>query len=186
MKILGSIIARLGSERLPYKNLLPLGKEPLIGVGIRKLQESKIIDEIVVSTESELIAHVAHSYGVKVLRRPQILAESSTPSIPVFQHLVERFPCEVHVNFNLCFPLCRAGVIERAVDLALEKGEALSVPFAVWAQTWQCLQGYGDPFDITAYQFVDNRAGHIDVHTATDLVEVHRLNNGKSKVWFEE
>ena len=133
-----------------------------------------------------MIAYVAHSYGVKTVRRPQRLAESSTPSIPVFKHLVERFPCTVHVNFNLCFPLCRPEVIDRAVDLALEKGESLSVPYAVWAQTKQCLEDYGDPFDITAYRFIDERAGQIDVHTATDLLLVHQLKNGKSQVWYEE
>ncbi len=186
MKVLGSIIARLGSERLPYKNLLPFNGEPLIGLGIRKLQQSEKIDEIVVSTESELIAYVASSYGVKVLRRPPELAVSTTPSVPVFQHLIERFPCQVHVNFNLCFPLCQPEVIDRAVEVALDKGESLSVPFAVWAQTSECLLGYGDPFDITAYRFIDDRAGQVDVHTEDDLLEVHRLQNGNSKIWTEE
>ena len=185
MKVLGSIIARLGSERLSYKNLLPFNGEPLIGLGIRILRQSKKVDEIVVSTESELIAYVVSSYGVKVLRRPPELADSETPSVPVFQHLVERFPCHVHVNFNLCFPLCQPEVIDRAVEIALDKGESLSVPYAVWAQTSQCLREYGDPFEITAYRFIDDRAGQVDVHTEDDLLEAYRLKNGNSKIWAE-
>lgn len=49
MHLVGSIIARLGSKRLAYKNLLPFEGKPLWVLGIEKLREAKRVDEIVVS-----------------------------------------------------------------------------------------------------------------------------------------
>lgn len=174
MKVLGSIIARLGSKRLPYKNLLPFDGKPMLGLGIEKLRAAKQIDHIVVSTESELIAHVAHDFNAEVIMRPPELAEDNVPSIPVFQHIISHYPCDIHVNLNVNFPLCSHEVIDRAVDIARARGEALSNPYAVWAQTQECLISYGDPWQITAYQFHDERAGHIDIHTEADFLEVYR------------
>ncbi|QXD32286.1 cytidylyltransferase domain-containing protein [Candidatus Pelagisphaera phototrophica] len=74
MRVVGSIIARLGSKRLAYKNLMPFEGKPHWGLGIEKLREAKRVDEIVVSTECELIARVALDFGAAALARPVELA----------------------------------------------------------------------------------------------------------------
>jgi|GEM_PF-403797 len=180
MYVVGSIIARLGSKRLIYKNLMPLEGKPLVGLGIEKLRQAQRVDEIVVSTKSELIARVALDFGASVLLRPPELASDEVPSIPVSRHLVEHHPCDVHVNFNVNFPICQPGVIGRAVELALENGEALSNPYAAWAQTRECLENYGDIRKISAHEheFEDDRPGRIDIHTLEDLLETYRRKQG--------
>mgnify|MGYP006148983863 CR=1 FL=1 len=182
MKVVGSIIARLGSKRLTYKNLLPFEGKPLVGLGIEILRKAKLVDEIVVSTESELIARVALDFGATVLSRPEALAGDEVPSVPVFQHIVSHYPCDVHVNFNINFPLCDPAVIDRAIELAIENGEALSNPYAAWAQTRHCLDSYGDTVNISALQheFDDARAGRIDIHTFEDLLENYRLKQSEA------
>ena len=185
MHVVGSIIARLGSKRLPYKNLLPFAGKPLVGLGIEILRRTTLVNQIVVSTESELIARVARDYGATVLRRPAELAADNVPSVPVFQHIVAHFPCDVHVNFNINLPGCAPEVIDRAVDLAAEKGEALSVPYAAWAQTADRLRNYGDPWKVLeyAFKFDDPRAGSTDVHTIDDLLAVYREAQGPIAGW---
>lgn len=183
MHVVGSIIARLGSKRLPYKNILPFAGKPMLGLGIETLRAARSVDRIVVSTESELIARIAKDFGAEVLPRPPELAEDDVPSIPVFQHVVEHYPCDVHVNLNINFPLCKAGVVDRAVAHAVEWGEALSNPYAVWAQTDACLRDYGDPWEITAQVFEDPDAGLIDVHTEAELLKVYRLAQGPLPGW---
>lgn len=181
MHVVGSIIARLGSKRLAYKNLLPFAGKPLVGLGVEILRQAKRVDEIVVSTESELIARVALDFGAKVLRRPVKLAGDEVPSIPVFQHIVESHPCDVHVNFNINFPMCAPEVIDRAVELAAREGEALSKPYAAWAQTAERLAHYKDVETIpSAMQsvFDDDRAGPLDIHTEHDLLETYRESQG--------
>ena len=181
MHVVGSIIARLGSKRLAYKNLLPFAGKPLVGLGVEILRRARLVDEIVVSTESELIARVALDFGATVLRRPVELAGDEVPSIPVFQHIVENHPCDVHVNFNINFPMCDPAVIDRAVELAARDGEALSNPYAVWAQSVERLASYEDPYGIpSAFRslFEDERAGRLDVHTEQDLLDTYRASQG--------
>jgi len=186
MKVIGSIIARLGSKRLTYKNILPFNNEPMIGLGIKTLKLAKLVDQIVISTESELIARIAYQYNVNILQRPQELAEDNVPSVPVFQHIMDHFPGDLHVNLNINFPTCHPSVIDKAIELALKHGEALSVPYAVWAQTSHCLQNYGNPWDIKAHKFEDPLAGHIDIHTEDDLLSSYRHIQGPLPNWISK
>jgi len=183
VKIVGSVIARLGSKRLPYKNLLPFDGVPLARRAVDFLLRCPEVDVVVVSTESELIARTCLGTGAEILRRPLDLAGDEVASVPVFQHVVECFPCDLHVNYNCNFPVCDPVVVTRAVDLAKRTGEALSEPFAVWAQTRERLENYGDPFEISATRFKDDHICGIDVHQEEDLLRAHRLHqqgfNGK-------
>lgn len=176
MKILGSVIARIGSKRLTYKNLLPYKGEPLVVRAVRKLLDSGSVDQVVLSTDSELIARTCLIDDVEILFRPEALSGDDVASIPVFQHIVEHFPCDIHLNYNCNFPECDISVIEQAVTIAKETGEALSNPFAVWAQTKECLGAYGDPFNITATQFDAPQVHPLDIHSMEDLLEVHRTH----------
>ncbi len=176
MKVLGSVIARLGSKRLTYKNLLPYKGKPLVLRAVEFLLGCEAVDEVVLSTDSELIARTCLGSGARILRRPPELSGDGVASVPVFRHIVERFPCEAHVNYNCNFPECPPDVVEQAVSLARETGEALSEPYAVWAQTAERLENYGNPFEITATRFADERIHPLDVHHMEDLLEVHRLH----------
>ncbi len=100
MKVVGSVIARLGSKRLTYKNLLPYKGTPLVLRAVRFLQACQVVDEVILSTDSELIARTCLDSGVKILRRPSELAGDDVASVPVFRHIAEHYPCEVHVNYN--------------------------------------------------------------------------------------
>ena len=184
MRVVGSVIARLGSKRLPFKNLLPFDGVPLVRRAVAFLQDCSEVDQVVVSTESELVARTCFDTGAEILRRPEALAGDKVASIPVFQHLVEHYPCDLHVNYNCNFPICDSDVVSRAIELAGQTGEALSVPFAVWAQTRERLENYGDPFAITATRFEDDRISEIDVHHEEDLLKTHRVHQlGFDEKW---
>jgi CMP-N-acetylneuraminic acid synthetase len=174
MEVVGSVIARLGSKRLTYKNLLPFNGEPLVLRALRKLVDSEMFDQVILSTDSELIARTCQMDGIKILYRPEELSADKTPSIPVFQHVVSHFPCDIHLNYNCNFPHCETSVFKKAIEIAKETGESLSNPFAVWAQSSECLLNYGDPFQITANQFVTEDVHPLDIHTMDDLLELHR------------
>ena len=177
MRIIGSVIARIGSKRLAYKNLLPYKGVPLVRHALIKLLQASLFDEVVLSTDSELIARTCTDLkNVSIIKRPDQLASDSVASIPVFQHIVQNFPCDLHLNYNCNFPECPNEVFEQAIELAQKTGESLSVPYAVWAQTKSCLKNYGDPFKITAKTFDSKNIFPLDIHTMTDLIEMHRVN----------
>lgn len=59
------IPARSGSKRIPNKNIISLGSHPLIAWTIKAAMESNLFDRIVVSTDCEEIAAIAHNYGAQ-------------------------------------------------------------------------------------------------------------------------
>lgn len=73
------IPARGGSKRLKNKNILPLNGKPLISWVIKAAQDSRIIDRLIVSTDSEKIAATASRYGAEVQPRPAELATDTSP-----------------------------------------------------------------------------------------------------------
>ncbi len=176
MTVIGSVIARLGSKRLTYKNLLPYKGVPLVLRAVRFLELCPIVDRVVLSTDSELIARTCMESNAEILLRPPELAGDDVASIPVFRHIIEHFPCDVHVNYNCNFPECLPEVVTKAVALAADTGEALSVPYAIWAQTSERIFNYGNPFEINATRFEDDRIHPLDIHHMEDLLAVHRAH----------
>jgi 3-deoxy-manno-octulosonate cytidylyltransferase (CMP-KDO synthetase) len=65
MRVLGVIPARLGSTRLPNKPLQLLAGEPLITRVIQRVVEHGVMQEVVVATDSAMIAQVVERVGVR-------------------------------------------------------------------------------------------------------------------------
>ena len=175
MKVIGSVIARAGSKRLAYKNLLPYKGVPLVRHALLKLKKCDLFSQIILSTDCELIVRTCLDIdGVNFLRRPTELATDKIASVPVFQHIIKNFPCDIHLNYNCNFPECSEDIFSEAIELAKEHQESLSDPFAVWAQTSKRLGSYGDPHKIKAKIFSAKNVHPIDVHTHEDLLSVHQ------------
>ena len=66
MNALAIITARGGSKRIPKKNIKEFCGKPIIAYSIEAALNSKIFDEVMVSTDSEEIAEVAQNYGALV------------------------------------------------------------------------------------------------------------------------
>ena len=84
MKYLAVIPARKASKGLKNKNIYPLLGKPLIEWTIRAAVDSKLCD-IVVSTDSKEITELV-GHPVRIIERPDFLAEDSTPLSPVIAH----------------------------------------------------------------------------------------------------
>lgn len=89
MKILAVIQARGGSKGIPKKNIYPLNGYPLISYSIVAAKKSKLITDLVVSTDSEEIAKVSEDYGALVpFMRPKELAGDKVFSVDSLKHAV--------------------------------------------------------------------------------------------------
>ena len=60
--IVALIPARSGSKGIPNKNIKNICGNPLIAYSIRVAQKSKLIDRIIVSTDSQKYADIAKFY----------------------------------------------------------------------------------------------------------------------------
>ena len=88
-KVLCIIPARGGSKGVPRKNIRDLAGKPLIYWTIKAVQDSGVVDKLVVSTEDAEIAEIARSLGAEIIERPQELAEDKTLTEPVMLHVLE-------------------------------------------------------------------------------------------------
>lgn len=60
------IPARSGSKRIPKKNIKKFCDAPILSYSINAALNSNIFDEVMVSTDSDEIAEIAHKYGASV------------------------------------------------------------------------------------------------------------------------
>lgn len=121
MKTLCVILARAGSKGLPGKNVAELRGRPLIAYTIDHARAARCVDRIVVSTDGEAIAQVAHGMGVDVIMRPPELASDTATVDSAARHAVktleergEKFDAVVILYGNV--PLRPADLIDRAVE----------------------------------------------------------------------
>lgn len=77
-KIIAMIPARLGSQRIPKKNLRLLNGKPLIAYSIEAAKESGVFDEIYVNSEADVFGEIADEYGIRFYQRPAELASNAT------------------------------------------------------------------------------------------------------------
>ena len=89
-RIICIIPARKGSKGLKNKNIKILGGLPLLAWSIKTAKKSKFIDEIIVSTDSIKIGHIAKKYGAKVpFLRPKKFATDKSSSFSVLKHAID-------------------------------------------------------------------------------------------------
>ena len=83
------IPARGGSTRIPRKNIRSFTGCPIIAWSIETAKSSQLFDRIVVSTDHQEIADVAHREGAEIpFIRPSVLSDDSTGVTTVVRHAV--------------------------------------------------------------------------------------------------
>jgi pseudaminic acid cytidylyltransferase len=89
MSKLAIIPARGGSKRIPRKNIKYFLGKPIIAYAIENTINSQLFDEIMVSTDDEVIAEIAISYGAKVpFKRSEKNSSDSATTIDVIKEVI--------------------------------------------------------------------------------------------------
>lgn len=126
-KILGVIGARSGSKTIPDKNIKPLLGKPLMAWIIEAAKNSKYIDYLIVSTDSEKYAEIARQYGAETpFLRPKEIANDSTPDYTYLRHAAlwfkenENWQADIILRLPPTTPLCTTEHIDACIKLLLE------------------------------------------------------------------
>mgnify|MGYP001455266624 FL=1 len=94
---LALVLARKGSRRLKNKNVLKLGSKPLISWTLDNLKKiSHLFDDILVSSDSNIIKQITKKSGLLFLKRPDYLAKSKTTSESSAIHAVNFYQRKYH------------------------------------------------------------------------------------------
>ncbi len=132
-RVLAIVPARGGSKGLPGKNIRPLAGKPLIGWTLESAKKSKYLDEIFVSTDSQKIADVAETFGVKVPElRPEELASDTATSASVVLYTIDYFrkrgkDFDYILLLEPTSPMRKEDDIDNAISLACEHPDKAGV-----------------------------------------------------------
>ncbi|MBQ8698720.1 MAG: acylneuraminate cytidylyltransferase family protein [Schwartzia sp.] len=114
-KMIAMIPARLGSKRIPKKNLRYLAEKPLIQYPIDLALQSGCFEEVWVNTESEALGTIAEKLGVRFHRRPPELATDTATNRDFTYEFLQKHPCDYVVMVNTTSPLLRQETIQSFV-----------------------------------------------------------------------
>ncbi len=127
-KVYAIIPARCGSKGIKNKNIFPLGRYPLFTYSIAAARQAKLVDRVIVSTDSEEYAKLAVQYGAEApFLRPQELSGDMATDLQFMQHAIEWFyknekmlP-EYWVHLRPTCPLRKKGIIDDALDKIIKE-----------------------------------------------------------------
>ncbi|WP_324789006.1 N-acylneuraminate cytidylyltransferase [Streptomyces sp. H51] len=88
-RVLAVIPARGGSKGVPAKNLAPVGGVPLVARAVRECRATRLVTDVVVSTDDQAIAAAAREAGAEVVLRPAAIAGDTATSEAAVLHALD-------------------------------------------------------------------------------------------------
>jgi len=82
------ILARAGSKGLPDKCVLPLCGRPVIAYTIDHARQARLVDDVVLTTDSARAREIGRQMAIRVLTRPPELASDTAPVDQAVRHAV--------------------------------------------------------------------------------------------------
>ncbi|MDQ0763453.1 N-acylneuraminate cytidylyltransferase [Streptomyces canus] len=88
-RVLAVIPARGGSKGVPAKNLAPVGGVPLVARAVRECRATRLVTDVLVSTDDQAIAAAAREAGAEVVMRPAAIAGDTATSEAAVLHALD-------------------------------------------------------------------------------------------------
>ncbi len=129
MNILGVITARGGSKGVPNKNIKLLDGKPLIAYTINVAKKSKLLTDLIVSTDSEEIASISREHGAVVpFIQPAELAQDTSGHLEVMQYAVKFMENQKNITYDYAVifqptsPFRTVEDIDKTIEKIIEHG----------------------------------------------------------------
>lgn len=111
--IIVMIPARLGSKRIPKKNIRYMCGKPLIKYPIELCLKNELCSEVWVNTEDESLGHAVECFGARFHKRPQELASDTATNRDFTYEFLQRHKCDYVVMVNPTSPLLKEETYQR-------------------------------------------------------------------------
>lgn len=147
MKIIAIIPARAGSKSIKNKNIIPIKNKPLISYSINSAKKIKLINRVIVSTDSKKIKDIAIGCGAEVpFLRPKKISGFLSKDIEYLKHCIswlkrnESYEPDLIVLLRPTTPFRDPKIIKKAIEIMRQnKGDSLrsvsvskETPFKTW------------------------------------------------------
>jgi CMP-N-acetylneuraminic acid synthetase len=132
-RIVALVPMRHHSERVPGKNYRPFADKKLYRHIVETLLDCKLIDEVVINTDSPRIMEDAseHFPQVRLLERPRELRDGTVPMNDVLLYDVSKVESDYYLQTHSTNPLLRTETITRAIRQFLDSYPSYDSLFSV-------------------------------------------------------
>lgn len=120
MKLIAMIPARLGSTRVPRKNLRLLNGRPLISYNIESAIQSGVFSDVYVNSEADIFSEIAHEYGAKFYKRPEELSTDSANNDQFAYDFIDNTIGDILIQILPTSPLISAAEIKDFVNYMID------------------------------------------------------------------
>ena len=122
-KVVAIILARGGSKGIPKKNVLDFAGHPLVAWSIIHSKQTKEIDEVYVSSDSDEILDIAKNYGAKTIKRPAEYASDTAKSEDAIIHALSEIDKnqEIIIMLEPTAPLRKIDDLKNCIKMFREK-----------------------------------------------------------------
>ena len=155
LNILAIIPARSGSKSVPHKNIRTVAGLPLLAWSIRHARDSRLVNRVIVSTDSEKYADIARQHGAEVpFLRPAEFSGDRSTDLEVFRHALaylrqhEGYEPEICVHLRPTYPARSGSIVDDVIQALVDDDTLDSVrtvapapetPYKMWHLDSQCL-----------------------------------------------
>ena len=115
MKVVAFVPIKLNSERLPNKNILPLGDVPLCHHMLETLLKVKAIEDVYVFCSDETVINYLPK-GVHFLKRDSALDDNLVKGATIYKSFIEMIEADIYVLAHVTSPFINATSVESALD----------------------------------------------------------------------
>ena len=133
MSILAIIPARGGSVGLKNKNMYPLNGKPLLYYTLDAAKKTKLIDRVIVSSDSKKILNFSKKNLVEVIKRPKKISGSRSTTHEAVIHCLnflkknENYIPDIIIVLQPTSPLRNSKHINKAIEIFLKDKKATSL-----------------------------------------------------------
>ena len=114
-KYIAEIPVRLGSKRVPQKNLRLLAGKPMVAYAIEAARKSKLVNDVYVNSESPILEKLANEWGVKYYKRKPELAIDTVTSDEFNYDFLKNNDCDAVIMVTPISPLVTTEDIDNAI-----------------------------------------------------------------------
>lgn len=128
MHTVAVILVRAGSKALPDKCVLPLRGRPVLAYTIDHCRASRLVNEVILSTDSPRAAAIGGEAGLFLVERPPHLASDTATSQDATRHAIEQYETQTRRRADIIVvlggnvPVRQDGIIDRCIQRLLDTG----------------------------------------------------------------
>ncbi|MDF1672085.1 MAG: acylneuraminate cytidylyltransferase family protein [Vicingaceae bacterium] len=117
MKIIALLPMKGNSERVPNKNLKDFNGKPLFHHVLQSLQNCKLIDEVIINTDSDKIAESASVFSkVKIHQRPQEICGDFVSMNDVIANDLDNSDGDIYLQTHSTNPLLKTDTLSQSIE----------------------------------------------------------------------